>query len=572
MHSKFESIILAALSLLASAAEPATLYRTVDRTSSLDPIKTEAVGDMRCVALVYETLLEYEYVTRPYKLRGCVAESLPEVSADGTVLTFHIREGIMFGPDKCLGVDPATGGPATRELVAEDVVYSFKRLADAKLSSSGYWTIENKIKGIDEFRKASLSEEPTDYSRDIAGLKALDSRTLQITLEKPSPDFLWVLAMPYTAIVPIEAVEKYGVDFDSIEVGSGPFRLVKWRRGYRIEFDRRPGRDTTRDATPLLPGAETAVPIEKLVYLVMEDASTRWLSFLDGGLDVAGDISRDNWDAVVNPDGTLAEGMARRGIILKSQPSLDTYYIGFNLDDPVVGSNKKLRQAMSCAFDTDQWIKLNNGRVAAADGPVPPGIEGKLETAHPYSFDLEKAKALMVEAGYPGGIDPSTGRRLALTLDLGRTDQEIRESAELFSAFMDRINIVVNLQYNNWPSYLQKVGRREAQIFLIGWMADYPSALNFMQLFVGRNSSPGPNRANYNNPGYDAIFDKADTELNDNERLDLIRQMQEKAREDCPWIFMHHRKTHLLLNPRVRNMTIHDFPYGAEKHWRVAAP
>lgn len=109
MHSKFESIILAALSLLASAAEPATLYRTVDRTSSLDPIKTEAVGDMRCVALVYETLLEYEYVTRPYKLRGCVAESLPEVSADGTVLTFHIREGIMFGPDKCLGVDPATG-------------------------------------------------------------------------------------------------------------------------------------------------------------------------------------------------------------------------------------------------------------------------------------------------------------------------------------------------------------------------------------------------------------------------------------------------------------------------------
>ena len=572
MHSKFESIILAAFSLLASAAEPATLYRTVDRTSSFDPIKTEAVGDMRCVALVYETLLEYEYDTRPYKLRGCVAESLPEVSADGTVLTFHIREGIMFGPDKCLGVDPATGGPATRELVAEDVVYSFKRLADAKLSSSGYWTIENKIKGIDEFRKASLSEEPTDYSRDIAGLKALDSRTLQITLEKPSPDFLWVLAMPYTAIVPIEAVEKYGVDFDSIEVGSGPFRLVKWRRGYRIEFDRRPGRDTTRDATPLLPGAETAVPIEKLVYLVMEDASTRWLSFLDGGLDVAGDISRDNWDAVVNPDGTLAEGMARRGIILKSQPSLDTYYIGFNLDDPVVGSNKKLRQAMSCAFDTNQWIKLNNGRVAAADGPVPPGIEGKLETAHPYSFDLEKAKALMVEAGYPGGIDPSTGRRLALTLDLGRTDQEIRESAELFSAFMDRINIVVNLQYNNWPSYLQKVGRREAQIFLIGWMADYPSALNFMQLFVGRNSSPGPNRANYNNPGYDAIFDKADTELNDNERLDLIRQMQEKAREDCPWIFMHHRKTHLLLNPRVRNMTIHDFPYGAEKHWRVAAP
>lgn len=572
MNSKIGAIILAVLSVCASAADRGALYRTVDRTSSFDPVKTEAVGDMRCVSLVYETLLEYEYATRPYKLRGCVAESMPEVSADGTVLTFHLRKGIQFGPDTCLGVDSATGEPATRELVAEDVVYSFKRLADAKLSLSGYWTIENKIKGVEKFHEASKSDEPTDYSLDIAGLKALDSHTVQITLEKPSPDFLWVLAMPYTAIVPREAVEKYGVDFDSVEVGSGPYRLVKWRRGYRIEFERRPGRDIARDATPLLPGAEDGAPIHNLVYLVMEDASTRWLSFLDGGLDVAGEISRDNWDAVVNPDGTLTDEMTRRGIILKSQPSLDTYYIGFNLDDPVVGNNKKLRQAMSCAFDSDQWIKLNNGRVAPANSPVPPGIEGKLDTPHTYSFNLEKAKALMAEAGYPDGIDPATGRRLTLTLDLGRTDQETRESAELFSSFMDRINIVVNLQYNNWPSYLQKVGRREAQIFYIGWMADYPSALNFMQLFVGRNSSPGPNRANYNKIEYDVLFDKADTELDDAARLDLIRQMQEKVREDCPWIFIHHRKTHLLLNPRVRNITIHDFPYGAEKHWRVVAP
>ncbi len=570
MYKKIFALLLITFTAFPTVlAGKATLYRTIDRTSSFDPIKTEAVGDMRCVSLVYETLLEYEYDTRPYKLRGCVAASLPEISEDGTVLTFKLRDDVFFGPDPCLGTDPATGLPLKRKLVADDVVYSYKRLADAKLTSSGYWTIENRIKGADEFRKASLSDKPTDYSLEVPGIKALDSQTVQITLEEPSPDFLWVLAMPYTAVVPREAVEKYGVNFDSHEVGSGPYRLVKWRRGYMIEFERRPGRDISRDATPVLPDCENAVPIERLIYLVMEDASTRWLTFLDGALDVAGDISRDNWDVVIGADGKLTEEMVKRDIRLFTQPSLDTYYIGFNLDDPVVGSNKKLRQAMSCAFDTGQWIELNNNRVVGADGPVPPGIEGKLETPHQYAFNLEKAVELMVEAGYPEGIDPSTGRRLTLTLDLGRTDQEIRELAELFSAFMDRIGIVVNLQYNNWPSYLRKVGRRESQIFLIGWMADYPSALNFMQLFVGRNSSPGPNRANYTNSEYDELFDKADIELDDAKRLALIRRMQEIVREDLPWIFMHHRKTNLLLNPRVRNMMIHDFPYGAEKHWRV---
>ena len=216
-----------------------------------------------------------------------------------------------------------------------------------------------------------------------------------------------------------------------------------------------------------------------------------------------------------------------------------------------------------------QWEKLNEGRVVSASGPLPPGVEGKLETPFAYAFDLEKAKALLAEAGYPGGIDPATGRRLTLTLDVGRTDQEVRENAELISAFMDRLGIVVALQYNNWPSFLRKVSRREAQLFLIGWMSDYPSALNFMQLFVGRNSSPGPNRANYANPVYDALYDEAERTTDLGKRMQCIVEMQEMVREDCPWIFLYHRRDNLLLNPSIRNLVMHDYPYGVEKHWRM---
>lgn len=569
-HTVRQTIVAASALLTCTAARSETvLRRTIDRVSSFDPIQSETVGAARCVALVYETLLEYDYAARPYKLRGCIAEGLPEISDDGLTLTFRLRRGLRFGPDPCLGLDPATGAARTRELVAADVVYSLKRLADAKLSSPGYWTIEDKIVGIEEFRTASKSEEPTDYSGDIAGLKVIDDSTLQMKLTAPSPDFLWVLAMPFTAVVPHEAVGKYGRDFESIEVGTGAYRLVTWRRNYRFEFERRPGRDTGRDETPELQDAAGAVPIDRIVFLVMDDASTRWLSFLDGGLDVAGDISRDNWDAVINSDGTLTDEMNRRRIRLQSKPSLDSYYVGFNLDDAVVGKNSKLRQAMSCAFNTAQWEELNNGRVVGASGPVPPGIEGRLETPHDYAFNLEKAKRLLAEAGYEDGIDPATGRRLNLTLDLGRTDQEIRESAELLSSFMDKIGVVIKLQYNNWPSFLRKVGRREAQMFLVGWMADYPSALNFMQLFVGRNASPGPNRSNYADPSYDALFDEAEKTLDDEKRMSLIEEMQKTVREDCPWIFMYHRRDNMLLNPTVRNMRMHDFPYGVEKHWRM---
>ena len=552
-------IVFCAAAPLRADAET-VLRRTVDRVSSLDPIMSETVGASRCVMLPYESLLEYDYAARPYKLIGGLAEAPPKISPDGKIYTFKIRAGKIFGPDACFGLDPATGAPKQRELVADDIVYSFKRLADAKLSSPGYWLVEDKIAGIGEFHEASLDTATnTDYSLPVRGLRAPDARTLVIELDAPSPDFIWGLAMSFTAAVPREAVEFYGKNFDSVAVGTGLYNVAKFRRNYGLEFVRKTGGASHG-------GGE----IDRIIYPVIDDASTRWLSFLSGQLDVIGEITRDNWDAVIK-DGELAPELRRRGVTLNAKPSLDTYYVGFNLSDPVLGRNKKLRQAMTCAFDSAEWARLNLGRVVPATGPVPPGIDGRLETAPPYFFDLERAQKLLAEAGYENGVDPATGRRLSLTLELGRTDQEIRENAELIASFMGRIGISIKLQYNNWPSFLRKIGRREAQMFLIGWMADYPSALNFLQLFVGKNSSPGPNRANYENPRYDRLFEQAEREMDDAKRMELIHEMQEILREDCPWIFLYHRRDNMLVSPALRNVILHDYPYGMEKHWRKDA-
>lgn len=543
------------------------LRRNIDRVSSMDPIKAESAGANRAVALVYETLVEYDYFARPYALKPYLLKTMPEIDETGKIYRFTLRDDIFFGPSKYLG---KSGEEDVRAVTAEDVVYSLKRLADAKLASPGYWTIAGKILGIDEFHKSSAQvDAPTDYNREIAGLRIINEKQFEIELVKPSTEFLWILAMPYTAVVPRDVAEQLGSEFGTIECGSGPYTLASWQRNYSMIFKRRPNRSEKRDAFTPEERAEGLKSFEEIHFFVMDDASTRWLSFLAGGLDINQEISRDNWDAVIAPDGGLSEEMQSHGVGLVSKDSMMVSYIAFNMDDGVVGKNKLLRQAMTCAFDAEAWIKLNKGRVAFADGPVPPNVEARLEEPNPLQYNLERAKELITQAGYKDGIDPATGRPLQLTLDLGRTDQETRESAELIASFMQQIGIELNLQYNNWPLFLKKISRRESQLFMVAWLADYPDALNFLQLFYSENASPGPNRCNYNNPEYDKLYEAAYVERNPELRGKYIREMQRIIRDEAPWIFIHYGRDNILLKPNLENVIPHDFPYGLEKHWRT---
>jgi ABC-type transport system substrate-binding protein len=207
--------------------------------------------------------------------------------------------------------------------------------------------------------------------------------------------------------------------------------------------------------------------------------------------------------------------------------------------------------------------------VVRANGPVPPGVAGRVEEPLPWSFDLALASNLLVQAGYPGGCDPRTGRRLRLIVDVGRTTQDTRESTELLAAFLDRIGVELRPEYQSWAAFLKKVSRRESQMFRVGWVGDYPDAENFLQLFYGRNVSPGPNRCNYTDAGFDRLYEASLATADDAERLRLYGRMQEIVRRDCPWMFLHFPRSHTLLQPRVANFRPHDFPYGMEKYLRV---
>ncbi|MBU1692522.1 MAG: hypothetical protein KJ726_09260 [Verrucomicrobia bacterium] len=567
------ALLFPALVLLISACgerSPSTAeniwHGQTARIRTFDPARAADVASAQAVSRVYEGLLQYAYLDRPYRVEPLLAEALPEISPDGLIYTFRIRRGLYFQDDPCF---VASGGKG-RELEAEDFVYSIKRLADRKTASSGYWIFRDRILGLDDFRAASDGVEATDYARPVEGLYAPDPHTLQIRLTRPYPQLAWVLTMPYAAAVPREAVESYGREFDRHPVGTGPFILASWRPNHHVEFVRNPKWAET-GRVERHPAADASIPlVDRVMLYVIGDPATAWLMFLDGRLEISG-ISRDNWDAVFGGGRELGAELTAKDIQWVRASTLDLYYIGFNMDDPVVGPNRRLRQALTRAFNSEEWARFYNGRVVRPNGPIPPGVVGAPDGPGPFPFDLEHARRLLAEAGYPDGRDPQTGRRLVLTLDLGQADNpEMRQSTDLFIQFMDRLGVVIEPRYNNWPTFLGRIERRQVQLFRLSWIADYPDAENFLQLFYSPNTSPGSNRSNYRNPEFDRLYEVARGLPDSNERTELYRRMAAIIQEDCPWIFTHHPTAYVLLQPWACHYKYHDFPYGMEKYYAVS--
>lgn len=472
----------------------AVFVRPLERVSTLDPALAQTAFDARAIQLVYETPLSIDYSARPYALRPGFCE-LPVVSSNSLTYIFKLAPHVRGGK-----------GP----LDVHDMVRCLERLRSPQVVSPSGWVM-----------------------KDVDTIRALDADNVEIRLKRRVRYFPWLMALYCSAIV--------GED----GAGSGPYFLESWRKNHEMVFARR--------STFSKPDS-----FSKIRYLVIDDLSTQWLMFLRGELDFLGDVSRDNFDVVVGKDGALAPSLIARGISLYSMPTLESSYIGVNMRDRVLGSNKKLRQALNCAFDFEKWSSFLNGRIVKSDGPVPHGVAERLETPFAYSFNLPLAKKLMAEAGYEGGKDPATGRRLVLTMAIGRATQESRAAGELFASFFEEIGVKLELDFMTWDSFIKTVNDGRVQLYRMTWVGDYPDAQNFMQLFYSPNSSPGVNHSNYSNPEFDAAY----------EREDFV-ECQRIVREDCPWVFTHYNKVYSLVGRRVGNYKPTDFPYGAERYYTV---
>ena len=197
-------LALVAVSQPLSAADPGKVIRHAfpAAETGFDPAGAQDLYSAQIEQVIFETLLSYDYLARPAKLVPLTAESLPQVTDDGKTYTLKIRKGIYFTPD------PAFNGKK-RELVAEDFVYTLKRLIDPKLRSPWAWLVEDKIVGLDELAEAAKKGAKFDYDKKIPGLEAVDRYTLRIRLKQTDFNLPFVLAHEPTSAVAREVIEKY---------------------------------------------------------------------------------------------------------------------------------------------------------------------------------------------------------------------------------------------------------------------------------------------------------------------------------------------------------------------------
>jgi oligopeptide transport system substrate-binding protein len=506
-----------------------------------DPAYSADLYSNNEVGKVYDGLLEYHYLKRPYQLEPNLAEALPEVSKDGLTYTFKLRKGVLFHDS------PAFPGGKGREFVADDIVYSIKRLADPKLQSTGWWLVDGKLAGLNEWRDKNTAAEKVDYGSVVEGVRALDRHTVQFKLTKPFPQFLYALAMPFTSAVAREAVEHFGAEFQNHPVGTGPFILPKFDRSNKIVYMRNPTfrekffpseGEEGDEAAGLLADAGKKLPlVDKVVVNIQTETQPQWLGFQKGNSDFLA-VPKDNFDQAIVGGKALSPELAAKGIRLSINPALDVTYIAFNHEDKLFKDNLKLRQAISLAYDRNDSNKLFYSNTAViAQSIVPPGIAGhKKDYKNPWvEKNLELAKKLLAEAGYPGGkgLPTITYDTLASTVN--------RQMAEFFVKQLAEIGVKIAISTNTWPELVKKTNNKTTMLFGMAWGADYPDAENFLGLLYGPNASPGSNSSNFKNSDFDRLFVQASTMQDSPERTALYEKLYEMAAEQVPWIYGMHR-------------------------------
>ena len=527
-----------------------------------DPIMADDLYSGREIGKIYEGLLAYHWLKVPYELVPNLAEAMPEVSKDGITYTFKLRKGVVFQDDAAF---PNGKG---REVEASDFVYSIKRLADSKSQANGWWILDGKLKGLNEWRDKNEKLPVTNYAEEVEGLRAIDKYTLEFKLAKPFPQFLYALAMGFTSVVSKEVVEKYGKEFINHPVGTGPYILPKFDQGKRITYTKNPTfreKFYPSDASPELKGllgdAGKRLPlVDKIVVHVMVESQPAWLKFNKGELDYYS-IPKDNFASAIK-NNTLAPDLSAKGINLIIAPQLDLTYTGFNFDNKLF-HNVKLRRAMALAFDEVKSNELfYNNTSFSAQGPVPPGIAGNIKDyKNPYKGpNLEAAKKMLAEAGYPDG------KGLPEILYDIPDSTTSRQSGEFFQKQMEQIGIKIKISASPWPEFQAKLKKRGGQMFGLAWGADYPDAENFLQLFYGPNSSPGSNSTNYNNPEFNKQFEAAVMMQDSPARTAAYEKLNKFLAEEVVVIFNMHRQAYTLQQGWLKNYHNSDLSHDSYQY------
>ncbi len=566
---------------------------------------------------------------------------------DYSVYDISIKPGILFQPHPAFAKNESGNGmyhdlsaqalatifkltdfpqTATRELIAEDYIYQIKRLAHPKLHSPIYELMADYILGLRDYAKVLSQAQQIQPDQQtyldlreyaLEGVELIDRYTYRITIKGKYPQFIYWLAMPFFAPIPWEADVFYSqpelirknITLDWYPVGTGPYMLTENDPNLRMILEKNPhfhkefypteGMPADEDNGLLIDAGKELPFIDKIVFTREKESIPRWNKFLQGYYDATG-IGSDSFDQAVQMAGqgeaTVTEEMAAQGIRLETTVAVSTYYIGFNMLDPVVGgsnerqreSARKLRQAISIAVDYEEFISIfANGRGLPAQGPIAPGIEGYrdgIEGINPLVYEwvneqpqrksIDIAKKLLAEAGYPDGIDRKTGAPLILHFDVTARSSEDRSKLDWMRKQFQKLNIQLIVRSTDYNRFQDKIRKGNAQIFEWGWNADYPDPENFLFLLYGpqrKVGNNGENAANYDNKEYNQLFEQMKDLEKGARRQKIIDRMLMILRQDAPWLWGYHPKDYGLYHSWYQNVKPNRISNNNLKYFKIDA-
>ena len=565
-----------ALPALASGRAPKTLrlaYNVAE--TGFDPPQVSDQSSVQVNAHIFEPLLTYDYLARPARLQPLTATALPEVSADFRRFVFTVRPGIFFADDPVFKGQP-------RELVAADYAYSIRRFYDPRWKSEHLYEFENaKILGLSELRQQALKGRAGfDYDAPVDGLRVLDRYRLELRLADPAPRFTHVFASPLlAAAVAREVVDAYGDDLMAHPVGTGPFRLVQWRRGSLIVLERNPRyREEVFDASGAAdqPDCQAAAAhlagqrlplLDRVEISIVNEAQPRWLAFAGGQHDLL--QLPPEFAPIAVPGGRVAPHLAKRGVRAQRTAEAVVAHTFFNCADPVVGGytpeKVALRRAISMAHDTARMVDgVLNGQAVVAQSMIPPHCYGHdtAYTTRSRGPAKARAQALLDTYGYldrdgDGWREAPDGSPLVLR-KASPEDQRSRAFNDIWRASMNAIGLRIEFEVHTFGDLIKRSLAGQLPMWGFAWTASEPDGDFFLGLAYGPNGDQS-NDARFRLPAFDALYQRQRRLPDGPERLALIREAQRSMHAWAPYLPHYHPITTDLLAPAVRGYVRHPF-------------
>ena len=561
-----------ALAQVTSAkAAPKKVLRYAFRVAEtgFDPAQISDIYSRTVTPHIFEALYQYDPLARPATVRPLTADGMPQHSDDFTTWTVKVQPGIFFAKDEAFKGKP-------RELVAEDYVYSFKRFADPAVKSPA-WTgmADFEFVGFAELRRAALdTKKPLDYDRVIEGIRTLDRYTVQFKMAKPSPRFITdaLAGSDITGAVAREVVEFYGDKIMGHPVGTGPFKLVQWRRSSFIALERSPDyREVRYEAAPAADDAEGQAILAKLKgkklpmidrveISIIEEDQPRWLTFLQDKSDVLIEVPPEFIEQAM-PGGKVAPNLAKRGIQGQRLVRSDNAMTVFNLDDPTIGgytpAKIALRRAISLAVDVPSEInRVRRGQAIPAQSPSVPNTWAydpayKSEAG---DYNLPRAKALLEMYGYvdrdgDGWREMPDGSPLVLKKNT-QPDQLSRQLDDLWRRDMKALGIKIEFIPQKWPENLKNARAGKFMVWGVGGVAADPDGQSAYMRFHSKQIG-GQNMARFKNAEFDALYDRLSVLPNNEERRQVFAQARRIAAVYVPYKSHVHRFVTDLVQPWV---------------------